>query len=151
LRLPHGRGWNKESAMPLGVERIAAFLHPATALLAIAMLAYAASLGLRARERGGAPLRLRHARLAPWAFAAILASAAFGAVSTWLWRPDLELGQGWHARLALAIATLLAAAAVASRSIAANEAARRLHPVLGLAALLLALVQVFVGLGLLPL
>jgi hypothetical protein len=137
--------------MPDDAARIAAFLHPAIALLAIAMLAYAASLGLRSRERGGAPLRLRHARFAPWSFAAIVVTALFGAASTWLWRPDLELGDGWHFRLAVAIVAILGVAWLLSRWLPESGTARQLHPLLGLLALLLAALQVFVGMGLLPL
>ncbi|HZR80244.1 MAG TPA: DUF4079 family protein [Candidatus Binatia bacterium] len=137
--------------MPVGAARIAAFLHPATAVLAIALLAYTASLGLRSRERGGAALRPRHARLAPWAYGVMLANGVFGALSTVAWRGDLELGAGWHFRLAVAIALVLTAAALLSRRIAESERARRLHPALGMAALLLSALQAFFGLGLLPL
>lgn len=137
--------------MPQGAERIAAFVHPATALLAIAFLVFVASLGLRSRERDGAHLRPRHARLAPWALAAMASTLVFGAASTWLWRPDLELAEGWHFRLGVAATVLLAVAAFLSRSIATDETVRRLHPLLGLLAVLAAVVQVFFGLGLLPL
>lgn len=137
--------------MPQGAERIAAFLHPAAALLAIAWIVFVASLGLRSRERGGAHLRPRHARLAPSALAAMVATFGFGLLSTWLWRPDLELGAGWHFRLGLASTALLAAAAWASRRIDSDERARRFHPLLGMLAVLAAALQVFFGLGLLPL
>jgi Protein of unknown function (DUF4079) len=137
--------------MPQGLQRIAALLHPLAAVLAIAWLAFVASLGLRSRERGGAHLRPRHARLAPWALGAMVATAGFGALSTWLWRPDLDLASGWHFRVAVAVILLLATAATISRWIAADGRARHLHPLLGLLALLGALLQVFLGLGLLPL
>jgi hypothetical protein len=121
------------------------------AVLTIAFLGFVASLGLRSRERGGAHLRVRHARLAPWSLAAMSATFVLGAASTWLWRADLELASGWHFRLALAATLLLSIAALLSRRIATDETARRLHPVLGLLAVLAAVVQFFFGLGLLPL
>ena len=56
--------------MPTGAERLLAFVHPVCALAALAFLAWVASLGLRSRERGGAPLRPRHARRTPGGVAA---------------------------------------------------------------------------------
>ena len=142
-------GYN--APMPTGAERILAFAHPVTALLALALLAWAASLGLRSRERGGAPLRVRHARLAPWAYGATLFNFAFGVLSTWLWRDDLELASGAHFWIGSAIALVLSVSALLSRRIADNAAARQVHPLLGMLALLLAALQVFFGLGLVSL
>ncbi len=136
--------------MPTGAQRIAAFAHPILALLGLLLLGYVASLGLRGRERGGAMSRRRHARLAPWALAALLLSFAAGIASTWWLRPDLEPASGAHFRIALAASAALCVAAVASRRVAASPLARALHPALGLLALLLSAVQVFFGLGLLP-
>lgn len=137
--------------MPTGIERVLAFAHPVCAILALGFLAYVASLGLRARERGGAALRPRHARLAPWAFAAIAANFALGLLSTWLWRRDLELASGAHFWLGGAICAVLAAAALLSRRIASSPGARSAHPALGMLALLLAALQVFFGLSLVAL
>lgn len=137
--------------MPTGPERVAAFLHPATAILALALLAYVASLGLRSRERGGAALRPRHARLARWAFALVLWNFGFGLASTWLWRADLELAAGTHFSLGATIVVVLAVAALLSRRVATSAAARQAHPLLGMLALLLSALQVFFGMALLPL
>lgn len=137
--------------MPLGAARFAAFLHPALSVLVLALLGFAASLGLRSRERGGEPLRARHARLAPWALYLSLANAAFGLLSVWLWRRDLEPASGWHFGLALALVSVLLAAERLSRRIPTSASARRVHPLLGMLALLLAALQVFFGLALLPL
>lgn len=137
--------------MPTGAERLLAFVHPLCALAALAFLAWAASLGLRSRERGGAPLRPRHARLAPWAFAATAFNFVLGAGSTWLWRADLELAAGAHFWIGTAICVVLGAAALLSRSIATSPGARSAHPALGMLALLLSLLQVFFGLALVAL
>ena len=137
--------------MPTGAERLLAFVHPVCALAALGLLAWAASLGLRSRERGGAPLRSRHARLAPWAFGLTAFNFVLGLASTWLWRADLELASGWHFRFGAAICVVLAAAALLSRRIATSPGARSAHPALGMLALLLSLLQVFFGLALVAL
>ncbi len=137
--------------MPTGLERWLAFLHPVLALVALGLLAWAASLGLRSRERGGAALRPRHARLAPWAYGATIANFGLGLVSTWLWRRDLELVAGAHFWVGAAICLVLTAVALLSRKISTSPAARSAHPALGMLALLLAALQVFFGLSLVAL
>jgi ABC-type transport system involved in cytochrome c biogenesis permease subunit len=137
--------------VPTGPARLAAFVHPAVGLIAVGLLAYAASLGLRARERGGEEPRRRHARLAPWILGLVLANLVLGLGSTALLRSDLELAQGAHFALACGATGLLAAAALLSRRIPQSEQARRIHPALGLLALLAAALAVFTGLALLPL
>lgn len=136
--------------VPLGPSRLLAFIHPIVALLVIGFLAYVGSLGLRSRSRTEAHLRPRHARLAPWAYALMIANAAGGVLSTWSLRPDLGVGRSVHVRFALLIVTLLTITALISRRIAASDAARVLHPLLGLIVLLLAGLQVFFGMALLP-
>lgn len=137
--------------MPTGAERLLAFVHPVCALAALAFLAWVASLGLRSRERGGAALKPRHARLAPWAFAATALNFVLGVTSTWLWRHDLELAGGLHFWIGGAICAVLGVVALLSRSIATNPSARSAHPALGMLALLLSLLQVFFGLALVAL
>jgi hypothetical protein len=137
--------------MPTGLARVLAFAHPVSALLSIGLLSYVASLGLRARERGGAALRPRHARLAPWAYGAVLFSFIFGVLSTWLWRRDLEPASGLHFWIGAAICAVLGVAALLSRRIPTSAGARTVHPALGMLALLLAAVQVFFGLALVAL
>ncbi|MFM7141517.1 MAG: DUF4079 family protein [Alphaproteobacteria bacterium] len=134
--------------MPDRLPRLLALVHPTVSFAAIALLAAAASLGLHSRERGGAALRPRHARLAPWAAGVTIANTLLGIASVAAWRPDLRLAGGPHFWLGIAIASLLAAGAAASRAVHRDERARLVHPLLGLVALLLALVQVFFGLSL---
>ena len=138
-------------AVPTGIARVIAFLHPITALATLAFMAYVASLGLRSRERTEAHLRPRHARLAPWVYAVVAANLAVGVASTWGLRRDLTLADSAHFRISFVLLAVLTAGALLSRWIRVNETARWLHPMLGLLALVLAGLQVFFGLPLLPL
>lgn len=135
--------------MPTTTETVLAFVHPILGLIALGLLFRAASLGLRSRERRGDALRPLHARAAPQAFLATVVAWLMGIVSTVAWRPDLELAAGWHFRIGLAVVVLLGCGALLSRRIHHDERARRLHPLLGVTALLLAALQVFFGLPLL--
>ena len=63
-------------------------------------------------------------------------------------RPDLTLAASMHARVGVAIALLVAGGAVLSRRIPVDPRARRWHPWLGASALVLAGVQIFLGLQL---
>ena len=135
--------------MPLGTSRLLAFLHPVAALVVVAFLAYVAALGLRSRNRFEAHLRPRHARLAPWAYALMVGNAVSGVLSAWWLRPDLGVASGAHFRFALVIVLLLTATAWLSRHLS-NETARLLHPLLGLLVLVLAGLQVFFGMAMLP-
>jgi hypothetical protein len=137
--------------VPTGLPRLAAFLHPILAVASLALLAWVASLGLRSRERAGRHLRARHARLAGYAYAAMIANFLVGAWSTWYLRPDLVLADGAHFRVGLGVVALLGAAALLARWIPTNATARVLHPMLGLLALVLTGLQVFFGMPLLPL
>lgn len=137
--------------MPARPDHLVAWIHPLLAAASLVLLFYVASLGLRSRERGGHALRPRHARLAPYALVAMLFNAVFGAVSAWLWRPDLERDWNAHLLVGIAIVVLLALAAWLSRRLPDDDLARQLHPLLGMLALLLASLQVFLGLPLLPL
>ena len=126
-----------------------AFLHPVAALVVLGFLAYVAAIGLRSRNRLEARLRPRHARLAPWAYALMVANAASGVLSTWWLRPDLGVATVAHFRVAVVIVLLLSATAWLSRHLS-NATARVLHPLLGLIVLLLAGLQIFFGMALLP-
>ncbi|MEO6029797.1 MAG: DUF4079 family protein [Candidatus Binatia bacterium] len=136
--------------MPTGIPRVLAFLHPIVALATLVFIVWVASLGLRSRERTERHLRPQHARLAVVAYWLMVANLGLGVLSTWLWRADIELLRSMHFRLGLAIVALLSVAALTSRWIA-NDSARILHPILGLLAVVLAALQVFFGMPLLPL
>ena len=136
--------------MPTGIPRPLAFLHPLIALATILLVYHVATLGLRSRQRRGEDARPVHARRAPWALAMVWSSASSGIAATWLWRKDLELAGGWHFWIGLGIVALISTGAVLSRHLPENDRAREIHPALGLLALLLAALQVFFGMPLLP-
>jgi len=136
--------------VPTGIPLLLAFLHPLIALATIALLSHVATLGLRSRERRGAGARPVHARRAPWALLMVWASALSGIAATLLWREDLEPAGGWHFWIGLGVVTLLSTGALVSRRVPDDGRARRVHPALGLLALLLAVLQVFFGMPLLP-
>lgn len=137
--------------MPTGVPRLLAFIHPISALLGLAFLAYVASIGLRSRDRNGRHLRARHARLAPWAYGWMAANFVGGVLSTWVLRPDLTLADNAHFRFGVVLLVLMGVTALLARSIRSNATARLLHPMLGLLALVLSGLQVFFGMPMLPL
>ena len=148
--LPLRRGYVRSMRVPTGVPRVLAFVHPMLALGTLAFIVWVASLGLRSRERGGGHLRPRHARWATVAYWLMVANVALGVVSTWMLRADLEVLRSMHFRLGLGIVALLSVAALTSKRLA-NDTARLLHPILGLLAVVLAALQVFFGMPLLPL
>lgn len=128
-----------------------AYIHPVTAGLTVALLAYVGSLGLRARNdrRHGQELLTRHARLAPWMYGLALVSWAGGVLSTWLLRHDLELAASAHFRIGAALVIALSAGALSSRWMK-QASVRALHPWFGAAAMLLAAAQMFFGLQITP-
>lgn len=127
------------------------YIHPVLAALVLALLGYVASLAVRARndKRHRDVYLARHARLAPWMYAAVLASAAGGLTTTFLERPWSELATSGHFRVGVPLVLALTASMVSSRWID-RPAVRAVHPWFGVLAILLAAGQVFFGLQILP-
>lgn len=136
--------------MPTGIPRVLAFLHPIIALAAIAFLYHVATLGLRSRQRRGEEARQQHRARTPWALGLVWLAAVSGVVATALWRDDLDLASGWHFWIGTGVVALLTTGALISRRVPADETARKIHPALGLLALLFAALQIFFGMPLLP-
>ena len=128
-----------------------AYIHPLTAALTVALLAYVGSLGLRARNdrRRARQYLARHARLAPIMYGCAVASWLAGLLSTWLLRRDLELGASAHLRVGVALVLALSGGALTSRWMR-HATTRSIHPWFGAAAMLLAAAQVFFGLQITP-
>jgi uncharacterized protein DUF4079 len=128
------------------------YWHPIASVAAIALAAYAASLGLRARapRADAARARARHAALGPWVYACFVANWLAGVLTLHSARPDIETAASGHFTVGSAIVVVLTAGALLSRRIRVDPRARAVHPLLGALALLLCGFQVFLGLQLLP-
>jgi hypothetical protein len=130
-----------------------AYLHPIAGSLALLLLVYVASLGLRMRTRpreraGVGPLHARWGRRVLYLVCAIWLS---GLASTLWVRDDLEAGTSFHFRIGTAMALLLAGSGLSARAMEnGNRRARAIHPWLGAAAALLAAAQAVTGLRITP-
>lgn len=132
---------------------MAAYLHPLTGALVLALLLYVGALGLKLRtaRRGRAALAARHARWARITYIAVLASWAAGLASVAFGRTELTLAASLHFRSGTLLALLLTASALTARAIERGHAgARDWHPWFGGAALLLAAAHAATGLRLTP-
>jgi hypothetical protein len=132
---------------------VAAYLHPLSGALIVLLLLYVGWLGLRLRNarRERAALAARHARLAPWVYALVLASWAGGVLSTWGLRHDLTLASSFHFRLGSLITILLSASALTAYRMRRDRPAwRDWHPWFGAGALLAAAAHVVAGLRMMP-
>jgi hypothetical protein len=122
------------------------WLHPALGLLAVALLVKAARRGLAVRS-GPLPYRhLAHPTLAFLAWLFVLVNWLLGLLTVRFYRPDLDLAASTHFQAGSALLALLTLAGGLSFWIYADPRVRRIHPAIGAAALLLAGVQVFLGL-----
>jgi hypothetical protein len=103
------------------------YLHPIIGGSGLLLLVYVASLGFRMRtvRRGRAALAASHARLAPLAYAMVLASWLIGVASTLWLRSDLELAASLHFRSGCAMATLLTGSALTARAMRHGSAGAR--------------------------
>ena len=129
-----------------------AYLHPVVGLAAIALAAWTAGLGLRARSRrpGADAARARHAGIGPWLYGIFLFDWAAGLATVRWGRQNIEEAASGHFALGTIIVLLLTAAALVSRRVPTDPRARAIHPLLGATALLLCALQVLLGLQLLP-
>lgn len=127
------------------------YVHPIAAAAVTLLLFYVGSLGLRVRtqRRHRAVLLRTHARSAPAMYVLMLVTWGGGLVTTWRLRPDLELLASTHFRLGCLLVIVLTAGWLTSRAMH-RPWAREAHPWFGVAALLLAVAQVFFGLQITP-
>jgi len=134
------------------VTRVLVWVHPVVGLVTTALAVHGASLVLRARRLGarGAMLRARHRALMPWVWGLVLVNFGGGALSCWLWRDEEEMGESGHFTTGIVLVVLFTLAAAAGRRIHRDPRLRAVHPWIGAAALLVAGVQVFLGLQIVP-
>jgi len=124
------------------------WLHPALGLVTVALALRAAGLGLGARAPGrrGVRSRARHRAVTPWLYGLVLLNWVFGLLTVALVRSDLEPTRSTHFLVGSVVVALFTLAGLLSRRIAVDPRARAVHPWVGVAALLLSGVQVFLGL-----
>ena len=129
---------------------VVAWLHPALGLVAVAIAARTASLGLALRRGGvsGEAARRWHRTLGPVTLGLVVLNWVLGLGTVWLVRHDLEPLASRHALVGGAIVVLLLGSAITSRRVPVDARARRIHPWFGATALVTAAVQVFLGLQL---
>ena len=129
-----------------------AWLHPVLGGLAVLALLGVGMMGLRARHRMPyAPgARRSHRRFATPVFVAVLAAGLTGLGSVLFVRDDLDPAASWHFRVCVPVVLLMTVGWWTSRRLPQDAGARRLHPVIGLVAMLGGLVGGFLGLGMLP-
>lgn len=136
--------------MPDG--RLSLYLHPVGGLVAIALAAYTASLGFRARlpRRDALAVRRRHAMIGPVLYALVLANWIGGLVAVRWLEPELAEASAGHLAVGTVMVALFTGAAFLSTRVPVDARARAVHPLLGAAAVLLGGWQIFLGLQLLP-
>jgi len=122
------------------------WLHPALGLAAVALLAHAARRGLDIRRRVRSSGRVSHPTLARRAWLFVAVNWVLGLLTVHFFRPDLDLAASTHFQAGTTVLILLSIAGLSSRWIDADPRIRRIHPAIGAVALLLAGVQVFLGL-----
>jgi hypothetical protein len=126
------------------------WLHPATGLMTVVLTARAASLAFSGRRGGlrARPKLAEHAALATWVWWLVLGNWLLGVATVWVYRPDLQPAASTHFLAGTGVLVLLTISRQLSRRFDHDPRARTIHPWVGLAALLLAGVQVFLGLQL---
>ena len=121
------------------------WLHPALGLLTVGVLVQAARRGQALRKRRpwrGTP----HPRLGFVAWTLVAGNWILGLLTVRVYRPELDLATSAHFKAGTALLVVLSLAGLVSLRIDADPRLRRLHPAIGAAALLLAGVQLFLGL-----
>jgi len=132
--------------------RLSLYLHPLGGFVAIALAAYAATLGFRGRlpRRDAAAARRRHAAIGPVLYVLVVLNWIGGLIAVRGLEPSLAEASQAHLTVGTLILALFTLAALLSPYVPTDARARAVHPVLGAAAVLLGGFQIFLGLQLLP-
>jgi uncharacterized membrane protein YozB (DUF420 family) len=128
------------------------WVHPAVAAATIVLAARQATLGLRIRRRapGAGTAAARHRAAGPWLYALVLANWLGGLASLRWLRPEYEAAASAHFRLASLLCAVFTAVLLLAWRLDRDPRARDWHAAAGAVALVLAGVQAFLGLQLLP-
>ena len=129
-----------------------AFLHPVLGTIAILLSVFIMSRGLVAQQGTKASTKARrtHKRWAWYALGAMVVAWLSGFASTVWLRDDLELGETWHLAVGVAVVALMGLGGLLTRYFTRNSTLRRIHPWVGIAAVVGSIVQALVGIELLP-
>ncbi len=128
------------------------WLHPVLGTATILATLVLASRGLVARQgtKASTPARRLHQRLGPWVLGGMWVTLLGGFGSTLALRDDLTVGETWHTAVGLATAVGMTASWLSTRAFVRAPWVRTAHLVLGLAVVLLAVLQGLLGIELLP-
>lgn len=140
------------AAGPHPARHALVYLHPALGLIALCLLVWAATAGFRARHVApyAAGSRALHRRLGPTVAGLFVVAAALGIASTIWLRDDLDPASTWHALAGGVGVTLMAALYLLGRQVRRRSWAKRVHPWVGIAAILVGAAIFVLGVGLLP-
>lgn len=123
------------------------WFHPALGLLAVAVLVRAAARGSALRQKKRLPPgHFVHPKLAAVAWLLVALNWGLGLATVRFFRPELTVAESTHFQAGTALLVVLTITGVVSFWIQRDPRVRRLHPAIGAVALLLAGVQVFLGL-----
>lgn len=128
------------------------YLHPILGGFAVATLLWIEAQGIRSRHaRSYAPrARAIHRSYAKFALILIIMAEIGGTASVVFLRTDLKPTGSYHFWLGWGSATLASTLAWTGSQLANDPDARRIHPALGYAVLVVAALTFTLGLGLLP-
>jgi nitrate reductase gamma subunit len=127
------------------VASVVPWFHPLCGLVTVALLFRAAQRGLALRRGVVHDRHLEHPTLAFLAWLLVVVNWVLGLATVWLVRDDLEVAASTHFQAGTGLLGVLTLTGLVSLWIA-DPRVRRIHPMLGAVALLLAGVQVFLGL-----
>lgn len=127
------------------VASVVPWFHPLVGLVTVALLFRVAQRGLALRQGRRQDRRLAHPTLAVLTWLLVLGNWVLGLATVWLVRDDLAVATSTHFQAGTALLVVLTSTGLVSLRIA-DPRVRRVHPALGAVALLLAGVQVFLGL-----
>lgn len=129
-----------------------AYAHPLFGALAVVLLVWIGSKGMRARHRRpyAASERALHRAWARWALVAVGLAALAGTGSVVALRDDLTPAESAHFWFGWSTFALLASSAVTSKLFPRAPSARGVHRWVGLGAMATGVIGAALGLGLLP-